>query len=537
MKEITIIPATIDNRIFGNKKQTLRVASYSRVSTNFEEQLTSFETQKTCYTNLILKTKGWSLAGTYADEGISGVTENRPGFQKLMRHCRKGKVDLVVTKSISRFSRNIVITLNRIRELKSLGIGVYFEKENINTLEENSEFVISILAGIAQEESHSLSLNVRKGKQMAMQNGVVYWNYNNTFGYRKGENNEPEIIEEDAKIIRQIYKLYLSGESDSKIAKILNNGNVKTPKGKDVWKTASIQKILQYERYCGDVILQKTYIENHITKKAKINNGEFPKVHIKNNHDAIIPKEIYNQAITERARRNSKRSTSKMAKSEKGKFSSKYALNDILVCGDCLSPMQRAIWSKKKKKGQLVAEKRPVWRCSKRIKYGLKYCKDAITLDEYKIHNAIVEAINATESSRDNVIEFTKRELSITLSEKINSEFDLNKTQKKIEEIKNEVLQIVSSGKAADNLELIKEMNAEAMKLNDLVREYNETQSSKAIASQISEIEEYLVKKSSNDEYDDKLARQIIDIIKVIDETKVMIVFKDGVEYEQSLEE
>ena len=307
MKEIVIIPATKDNRIFGNKNKLVKVASYSRVSTNFEEQLTSFTLQKAYYTDLILKTKGWTLAGTYADEGISGVTEKRPDFQKLMRHCRKGKIDLIITKSVSRFSRNILITIKRVRELKSLGIAVYFEKENINTLEENSEFVLSLMATMAQEESNSLSKNVRKGIQMKFQQGIVDWNYTQNFGFRKGADGEPEIVEEDAETIRMIYRYYLSGDSDDKIAKALNKNNVKTPRGNDEWLASTVQRILQYERYCGDVILQKTYTENHITKKVKVNNGEYPKIHIKNNHKAIVPREIYDRALKERARRTNKK--------------------------------------------------------------------------------------------------------------------------------------------------------------------------------------------------------------------------------------
>ena len=537
MKEIVVIPATKDYRMFGNKNKLMKVASYSRVSTNFEEQLTSFELQKAYYTDLILKTKGWTLAGTYADEGISGVTEKRPDFQKLMRHCRKGKIDLIITKSVSRFSRNILITIKSVRELKSLGIAVYFEKENINTLEENSEFVLSLMATMAQEESHSLSKNVRKGIQMKFQQGIVDWNYTQSYGFKEGENKQPEIVEEHAEIIRAIYRYYLSGESDNRIAQKLNDEKIKTPRGNELWLPSTIQGILQYERYCGDVILQKTYIENHITKKVKVNNGEYPKIHIKNNHKAIVTRETFERALKERARRNSKKSVSKNTITDRGKFSSMYALSEILVCGDCLSPMQRVVWTKQKRKGQEKADKQPVWRCTKRIKYGKEYCGDSVTVDEESLHIAIMKAINATSKSRNNIIKFVREEVEISLMQRKNDEFDLSETQYRIEEIKNKITEMVENGTVVENLELIKSMNQEAVKLNDMVDKYKLSYQNTSITSDAEEIERFLISEQSDyDTYDDKLVRQIIDTIKVINEQKIIVCFRNGLEYEQEME-
>ena len=181
-RELIVIPATKDMYIFGNRSRQLRVASYSRVSTDFEEQLTSFHAQKSYYTDLIMRTPEWKLAGTYADEGISGASaEKRPDFMKMMRHCKKGKIDLIITKSISRFARNTLDSIKYVRKLKAIGVGVLFEKENINTLEENSEVVLTILSSLAQEELNSLSLNIKMGKRMAMQEGRVKFNYTNIY--------------------------------------------------------------------------------------------------------------------------------------------------------------------------------------------------------------------------------------------------------------------------------------------------------------------------------------------------------------------
>ncbi len=523
MKEILVIPATVDSQIFNNPNKLLRVASYSRVSTNSEEQILSFNTQKTYYTDLILKTKGWKLAGTYADEGISGVTEKkRPEFQKLLRHCKAGKIDLIITKSISRFSRNVVHAVERVRWLKSIGVGVYFEKENINTLEESSEFVLTILCSIAQEESHSLSLNVRKGIQMGMQNGNVTWNYTQSLGFRKGEDGNPEIIPEHAKVIKQIFTAYISGESCEKIAKTLNNQQALYESRKKKWTSAYIQRVLQNERFCGDVILQKTYIDNHISKKTKVNNGEFPKIHIKNNHPAIIPREEFDRATQERAKRTSKKSISKTSKTMLGKYSSKYALNGILVCDDCGSPYQRRVWTKRNK------EKQPIWRCIKRLDYGTKYCETSATLDEESLHIAIMSAINKISVNTDNIIKFTNKEIEFTLYENKNCECNLDELQKQVENLTSQIADIIASGNVAENLEKIKEMNGKAVELNDLIVKSKE----KLDVDNVSSIHEV----PNIDKYDDKLVRQIIKTIKVISADEIVVCFKSGVEITQTIE-
>ncbi len=533
MREIIVIPATIDKSIFNNKNKLLRVASYSRVSTNFEEQLSSFHLQKSYYTDLILRTKGWVLAGTYADEGISGVTEEkRPDFLKLMRHCRKGKIDLIITKSISRFSRNIIITMNRIRELKALGIGIYFEKENLNTLEENSEFIITLLASIAQEESMSLSKNVRKGKQMAMQNGVVYWNYTQMYGYRKGSDGEPEIIPEHAKVITMIYNYYLRGKSDDGIAKTLNKSGVPTPSGGTVWKSASIKNILTYERYCGDVILQKTFVSDPISKKVKVNNGEFPKIHIKNNHTPIVSREIYEKAQEERTRRSSKRKISNLTMTEQGKYSSKYALSELLLCGDCLSHYRRAVWTKR-----ISKEKQPVWRCIKRLDHGKEYCTHSVSVDEASLHTAIMEAINANQCSQNNIVHLVTSEVGLTLRKNTKDEFDIDEKRSELEQLTSAIMEIVASGNVYENMGLIKRMNEKAVKLQSLIEEYSQSLEACEISNSLEKMAHHLATApTSNIEYDDVLVRQTINAIKVESQNKLRIYFKNGLEYEQEME-
>ncbi len=531
-KEIVVIPASIDNSIFGNKTKVLKVASYSRVSTNFEEQLTSFHSQKKYYTELILKTQGWKLVGTYADEGISGVTaEKRPDFMKLMKHCKQGKIDLIITKSISRFSRNILVTIDYVRKLKAMGIGIYFEKENLNTLEENSEFVMTILASIAQEESSSLSLNVRKGRQMAMQSGKVYWNYTQLYGFRKGADGEPEIIPEHAEIISKIYKCYISGDSDKKIADMLNEEEVPTALGKAKWITAMIQRILQNERYCGDVILQKTYTTDHISKKVKVNNGELPKIHIKNNHPAIVSREIYEKAISERARRTSKKKISKNGKTELSKYTSKYALSEILVCGHCGSPYKRVTWTKQNK------EKQHLWRCIKRVEYGKKYCHESVSVDEVSLHKAIVRAINATADSRRNIINLVLNETRTTLLSKKSDKFNLGDAQRKIQTITAKIMELVETGAVSENLDKLKSMNDEITILEEKISTYNQKHTEKGVEQTINDMASFYEETSDDtQEYNDKLVRQIINTIEILNESEILITFKNGYKHKQELQ-
>ena len=293
-REIIIIPAVESLSIRDILERQIRMASYSRVSTDFEEQLTSFHTQKAYYTDLIMRNPKWKLAGTYADEGLSGASaEKRPDFMRMYRDCKKGKIDMIITKSISRFARNTLDSIGYVRKLKAMGVGVIFEKENINTLEENSEVVLTILASLAQEELNSLSQNVKMGKRMAMQEGKVFFQYSQLYAYQKGADGQPEIIPEEAEIVKQIYASYLAGESTASIVKSLNNAGIPSPQKKGGWADTTIRRIIENERYCGDVILQKTYVTDPISKKVKVNNGELPKVYIKNNHTPIVSRETY----------------------------------------------------------------------------------------------------------------------------------------------------------------------------------------------------------------------------------------------------
>ena len=377
-RRVRVIPATkTQGAIHSTYDGKKRVAAYCRVSTDSEEQLNSYEAQKSYYTQKIEDSPDWEMAGIYADEGISGTSmKKRTEFKKMITACKRGHIDLIITKSLSRFARNTVDCLETVRLLKANGIGVYFEKENINTLTESSEFLITLFSGFAQAESESLSKNVAWGKAKSAEAGKVTFQYKKMLGYRRGADGQPEIVPEEAEVIKRIYHRYLDGCTLGQIKRELDADKVPTAQGVDSWSPAIIHNILTNEKYIGDALLQKTYITDCISKKVKKNQGERAMYYVENNHPAIISREVFDQVRNEMTRRSSKRKVlQKSGKTELGKYSGKYALTELLVCGECGSPYKRVTWARNGKK-------RIVWRCVSRLEFGTKYCHNSPTLDE-----------------------------------------------------------------------------------------------------------------------------------------------------------
>lgn len=306
----------------------------------------------------------------------------------MITACKRGHIDLIITKSLSRFARNTVDCLETVRLLKANGIGVYFEKENINTLTESSEFLIILFSGFAQAESESLSKNVAWGKAKSAEAGKVTFQYKKMLGYRKGADGQPEIVPEEAEVIKRIYHRYLDGCTLGQIKRELDEDNVPTAQGVEFWSPAIIHNILTNEKYIGDALLQKTYVTDCISKKVKKNQGERAMYYVENNHPAIISREMFDQVRNEMTRRSSKRKVlQKSGKTELGKYSGKYALTELLVCGECGSPYKRVTWARNGKK-------RIVWRCVSRLEFGTQYCHNSPTLDESKLHSAILASMN-----------------------------------------------------------------------------------------------------------------------------------------------
>lgn len=315
----------------------------------------------------------------------------------MITACKRGHIDLIITKSLSRFARNTVDCLETVRLLKANGIGVYFEKENINTLTESSELLITLFSGFAPAESESLSKNVAWGKAKSAEAGKVTFQYKKMLGYRKGADGQPEIVPEEAEVIKRIYHRYLDGCTLGQIKRELDEDNVPTAQGVEFWSPAIIHNILTNEKYIGDALLQKTYVTDCISKKVKKNQGERAMYYVENNHPAIISREMFDQVRNEMTRRSSKRKVlQKSGKTELGKYSGKYALTELLVCGECGSPYKRVTWARNGKK-------RIVWRCVSRLEFGTQYCHNSPTLDESKLHSAILASMNEFAAIRQEV--------------------------------------------------------------------------------------------------------------------------------------
>lgn len=307
-KNITVIPATI-NPIAKLPNATIllrRVAAYARVSTDSEEQLTSYEAQVDYYTKYIHSRSDWEFVDVYTDEGISATNmKKRDGFNRMVADALDGKIDLIVTKSVSRFARNTMDSLTTVRKLKDAGVEVYFEKENIWTLDSKGELLITIMSSPAQEESRSISENVTWGQRKRFADGKVSIPYGQFLGYRKGADGLPEIVPEQAEIVRSIYRMCIEGMSTNAIAKNLTQQGIPTPAGKQVWQRATVESILRNEKYKGAALLQKKFTVDFLQKKMKVNEGEVSQYYVEHSHEAIIDPEEWEKVQLELARRKS----------------------------------------------------------------------------------------------------------------------------------------------------------------------------------------------------------------------------------------
>lgn len=333
--KVIIIPAKEEAP--EEKKRSLRVAAYCRVSTNKKEQLTSYENQKAYYTQKIMTTPNWTMVDIFADEGKTGTsTCKRKDFLRMIRQCRQGKIDLILAKSVSRFARNTVDTLNYTRELRGLGIPVIFEEQNINSIYPESELFITIHAAFAQSESESASFRIKWGKRKSMENICAKISCKALLGYVNGEDGAVLIEPEEAETVRRIYEMYLAGKSLRNIKEVLEEEGLANGIGRTEWTISNLRAILSNEKYCGDVLFQKTFIDNCINKKTIKNTGQLPKCLIRDHHEAIIPRERFNAVQMELARRRAQTGgTKKSAPTGMSRYSAKYALSGLLFCGEC----------------------------------------------------------------------------------------------------------------------------------------------------------------------------------------------------------
>ena len=516
-------------------KRQLRVAAYCRVSTDEEEQLTSYEAQKNYYTDYIMKNSNWTMAGIFADEGITGTSaRKRPEFLRMIKLCKNKKIDIVLTKSISRFARNTVDCLNYIRALKELGIAVIFEKENINTLQSDSEILITLMGAFAQAESESISANVRWGKRQAMREGKATIQYQKLYAYRRGEDGRPEIIPEQAEVVKHIYNQFLMGASLRMIKTKLEADGIPNVAGDTAWTLSSIRSILSNEKYCGDVLLQKTYISDCISRKVIKNTGQLPMYLVQNHHEGIVSREIFDAVQVELARRNAGKSPSKKhAPTGKASYASKYALSERLVCGECGTLYRRCTWSKNGKK-------RVVWRCVSRLDYGTKYCHQSPSMDEEPLQRSILAAINSAMSQKSELIRQIAGAMELELAPVPGESMTIAEIDNQIDAL-NKKFQVLLGRAAEDGAgaytvqfkTIVDETTAlkERRKAIEAQRKEN-SEANQQIAKAVEAME-----KTSADltEWDEPVIRQLVDTVKVVSADEIIVYLRGGTEIRQNI--
>ncbi len=537
-KVVRKIPAKIN--IAEEIKQAhrqLRVAAYCRVSTAQEEQLNSYDVQVRYYTEKIRSEPKWAFVGIFADRGLSGTsTKKRDEFNKMIKQCRRGKIDMIITKSISRFARNTADVLKYVRMLKEIGVDIFFEEQNIHSTQPGAEFYITIYGSIAQSESENISANVIWGKNQSAKEGKVPFQYKRFLGYRRGPDGKPEIDPEQAEVVKRIYSSFLAGDSMTTIANTLTADGVPTPTGSGRWVPGTIQSIISNEKYAGNAVLNKTYVVDCLSKKVKRNDGKArPMYFVENNHPAIIDPAIFGRAQEELARRTGKRKVKqKGTKTEQGRYSSKYALTELLVCGECGTPYRRCTWTVK-------GEKKPVWRCINRLDFGKKYCHHSPTMEESVLQEAIMAAIMRTAKQSSDVLGTLKIHIGMGLKNDDSEDNSLD-IQIRIAEIDAEfktMLQAIATDTVEDFDEqrataLMAEKNSLEQQLAQLDNAQQEKENAESRLDEIFTILDGL--ENHPMEYDDRLVRQVLECVVVESKERIKVIFVGGLEVEQAIE-
>lgn len=514
-RSVTVIPARtrVGNNVKTVSRPKLRVAAYCRVSTDSEEQASSYEVQIEHYTNFIKNNPEWELAGIFADDGITGTnTKKREEFNRMIEECMQGKIDMIITKSISRFARNTLDCLKYIRQLKDKNIAVFFEKENINTMDSKGEIMLTIMASLAQQESQSLSQNVKLGIQYRYQQGEIQVNHKRFLGYTKDENKQLVIDPKGAEVVKRIYREYLEGASLLQIARGLEADGILTAAGKAKWRPETLKKILQNEKYIGDALLQKTYTVDFLSKKRVKNNGIVPQYYVENSHDPIIPRELFMQVQEEMFRRANLRGGKG---GKKRVYSSKYALSSIVYCGNCGDIYRRVHWNNR-------GDKSIVWRCVSRLEEKGSECT-APTINEETLQTAVIKAINELLGNKESFLQALQDNIATVLNAESDNATD--DVDVKLNDLQQELLKQAKSkndyNEVADEIYRLRELRQNAL-VENAEREGRR--------QRIAEMTEFLSEQSNRLKvYDEQLVRKLIEKVTVFDDN-LTIEFKSGVE-------
>jgi len=427
---------------FSLKKR--RVAGYARVSTDHEVQATSYESQMRYYSEYINGRDDWEFVKMYSDEGISGTnTKLRTGFKSMVEDALDGKIDLIITKSVSRFARNTVDSLTTVRQLKEVGVEIYFEKENIWTLDSKGELLITIMSSLAQEESRSISENVTWGLRKQFAEGKVHFPYTNVLGFKAGEDGAIVVDQDEAKTVRYIFQQALIGKSPYHIAKDLTEQVIPSPSGKSHWNATTIKRMLRNEKYKGDALLQKTYTTDFLTKKKNINRGELPQYYVENNHEAIVDRETFDavQQVLE----------------NKGRKSSTTIFSSKLVCGDCGHFFGSKVWHSTSK------YRRVIYQCNEKYK-GISKCSTPHVTEE-EVIQWFISAVNQVLDNRIEVIDNLYVLLSIGNLEVIDEQI-------KVLETEAEVVSQLVANLVSENAIIRQDQDKYLKKYNQLTSKY-----------------------------------------------------------------
>lgn len=489
----------------------LRVAAYCRVSTEYEEQNSSYQTQVSHYTNYILNHDGWDLVKVYADDGISGTnTKKREQFNQMIEDCMSGKIDLIITKSISRFARNTLDCLHYIRQLKEKNIAVYFEKENIKTTDAKGEVLLTIMASLAQQESQSLSQNVKLGLQYRYQQGKVMVNHNWFLGYTKDEEGHLIVDPEQAKIVKRIYYEYLEGYSCKQIARRLTADGIPNGAGNTKWGDSNIASILKNEKYIGDALLQKSYTIDFLTKKRIRNQGIMPQYYIKDDHEAIIPKELFRRVQEERKRR---RAGIKVPCGKTRYFNNTSCFSQKIFCGDCGDIYQRIFY---KTNGKRKAR----WRCLSIHDRDLPNCLGR-TIAEEELKGVCLKAFNEIIQSGKKFQRQLQNNFSKSIS-KVNED-QLNKFDRELDRLQ---ILLINKAPNSPDYEKLADKISNVQRERDLAEETIGKQMD--TAQKHVDLQNFISKNSKQlNEFDEHLVRQLIEKI-TIHETYCIVEFKNG---------
>ena len=528
---VEVIPATWNPTDESSREiRKLRVAAYCRVSTELEQQQSSYDIQIEYYTRHIMQNPNWIFAGVFADDGRSATnTFRRDDFNQLMDQCLKGKVDMIITKSISRFARNTVDCISWVRKLKEKNVAVYFEKENLNTLDDSTEMILTILSSQAQEESRAISTNVKWGYARKFEKGESI--RQRSYGFRKAPTGEMCIMEEEAAVIRNMARWFLDGDSLERIKHRLEDAGIETTTGKKTWSTGTIYNILINEKIMGDVLLQKTFTADYLTKRRVKNSGQQKQYYVKNHHEAIIPKTVYYKIQEEIARRSSlKKAGTRKGKTAQGVYSSKYALTGIMVCNECGAHYRRTTWAKNGKK--VI-----IWRCINRLEHGTKRCHESPTLKEEVIQEAIMGKLHSLsiDQEEENFLNGVKEDI-LRAAKVVGGACTEEEIDKTIEELRDQLMDYVGMAAREHGGEnwYSDRMRKLGLQISELKKRRESIREQEKIRDEYEHLDQEISRiigetgGTSGAEFDNIFIRQIVREIRVVSNDRLQIQLRTG---------